>query len=77
MGIPFKFSRTLPKSATQARKLIAFSKEQNKITDRELTELCNVLKSRPNRKEAGVKTVYEYALALWAGLNDRDVDCID
>ncbi len=76
-GIHFKFSRKIPKNATQARKMIAFSREQNKIDDHELTELCKILRSRPVRKNTGFKTVYEFALSMWVGLNDRDADFID
>lgn len=76
-GIHFRFSRNIPKNASQARKMIAFSREQNKIDDFELTQLCKILASRPNRKNVSAKTVYQYALDLWEGLNDRDADFID
>lgn len=77
-GIHFKFSRNMPKNVQDVRKMIAFKREQNKIDDHELTELCKILKSRPIRKLAGkFDTVYECALATWEILNDRDVDYID
>lgn len=76
-GIHFRFSRSIPKNATEARSMIAFRREQSKITDRELTELCKVLKSKPIRKTGNFKTVYECAVTLWEFLNDRDADFID
>lgn len=77
-GIHFKFSRDIPKNVTQARKLIAFKREQTKITDKELTELCKILKSKPMRKLGNkFDNVYECAIFTWEILNDRDVDYID
>ena len=76
-NIHFRFSRNIPKNATQARRMIAFKREQSKIDDHELTELCKVLKSRPVRKHVSAPTVYQYAMDVWVGLNDRDIDFID
>lgn len=77
-GVHFRLSRNIPKNATQARKMIAFSKERNKLDDYELTELCKILKSKPVKpRKTKFKTVYEQIIEVWETLNERDVDYID
>ena len=77
-GVHFRLSRNIPKNATQARKMIAFSKERNKLDDYELTELCKILKSKPVKpRKNPFKTVYEQIINVWETLNERDVDYID
>ena len=77
-GVHFRLSRNIPKNATQARKMIAFSKERNKLDDYELTELCKILKSKPIKpRKNPFKTVYEQIINVWETLNERDVDYID
>lgn len=77
-GVHFRLSRNIPKNATQARKMIAFSKEQNKLSDHELTELCKILRSKPVKPNKNpFKTVYEQIIQIWETLNERDVDYID
>lgn len=77
-GIHFKFSRNIPKNATQARKLIAFNREQTKIDDHELTQLVRILNARPTRpRKTKAKTVYEAVIDIWELLNERDADFID
>lgn len=77
-GVHFKFSRTLPKNASQLRKMIAFDREQNKVDDFELNKLAKILASKPTRpKKTSAKTVYEAVIDIWELLNERDVDYID
>lgn len=77
-GVHFRLSRNIPKNATQARKMIAFSKERNKLDDYELTELCKILKSKPVKpRKTKFKTVYEQIIEVWETLNERDADYID
>lgn len=77
-GVHFRLSRNIPKNATQARKMIAFSKERNKLDDYELTELCKILKSKPVKpRKTKFKTVYEQIIEVWETLNEKDVDYID
>ena len=77
-NIHFKFSRNLPKNATQLRKLIAFGKEQKLISDNELTQLAKILKSKPDKnKFIKANTVYDMALGLWELLNEREADFVD
>lgn len=77
-GVHFRLSRNIPKNATQARKMIAFSKEQNKLSDHELTELCKILRSKPVKpRKTNFKTVYDQIVEMWETLNERDVDYID
>lgn len=77
-GVHFRLSRNIPKNATQARKMIAFSKEQNKLSDYELTELCKILRSKPVKPNKNpFKTVYEQIIQIWETLNERDADYID
>lgn len=77
-NIHFRLSRHIPKNATQARKMIAFSKEQSLINDHELTELCRILASKPVKpRKTHFKTVYEQIIEVWETLNDRDADFID
>lgn len=77
-GVHFKLSRTCPKNAAQARKLIAFNKEQSKISDKDLTDLCKILRSKPIKpRKNSFKTVYDQILEIWETLNGREVDYID
>lgn len=77
-NIHFKLSRNIPKNASQARKMIAFSKEQPKIEDHELTELCKILKSKPVKpRKNSFKTVYDQIIEVWETINERDADFID
>lgn len=77
-GVHFRLSRSCPKNATQARKMIAFTREQNKIQDHELTELCKILASRPVKpRKTPFKRVYDQIIDQWELLNDREVDYID
>ena len=77
-GVHFKLSRHCPKNASQARKMIAFSKEQKKIDDFELTQLCNILNGKPIKpRKTPYKTVYEQIIDIWETLNDRDADFMD
>lgn len=77
-GVHFRLSRSIPKNATQARKMIAFSKEQNKLSDHELTELCKILRSKPVKpRKTNFKTVHDQIVEIWETLNERDVDFID
>lgn len=77
-GVHFKLSRICPKNASQARKLIAFTKEQKKLTDKDLTDLCKILNGKPVKpRRTPYKTVYEQIIDIWETLNDRDADFID
>ena len=77
-GVHFRLSKNMPKNVTQARKMIAFSKERNKLDDHELTELCKILKSKPVKpRKTKFKTVYEQIIEVWETLNERDADYID
>ena len=77
-GVHFRLSKNMPKNVTQARKMIAFSKERNKLDDHELTELCKILESKPVKpRKNPFKTVYEQIIEVWETLNERDADYID
>lgn len=76
--VHFKLSRKIPKNATQLKKMIAFTKEQDKLDDHQLTQLCKILRSKPLKPvKTKFKTVYEQIIEVWETLNDREVDYID
>lgn len=78
-GVRFKLSRHIPKNVSELRKMIAFpSKENFKLSDFELTELVNILKSKPVKpRKNSFRTVYQQIIEMWETLNERDVDYID
>lgn len=76
-GVHFKFKRTCPKNMTELRQMIAFKREQTKISNHELTRLCKLLKSKPPINDyLNANTVYELAMGLWKILNKREIDYI-
>lgn len=78
-GVHFKLSRHIPQNVSELRKMIAFpSKENFKLSDFELTELVNILKSKPVKpRKNSFRTVYQQIIEMWETLNERDVDYID
>lgn len=77
-GVHFKFSKNLPKNATQLKQMIAFKRELNKLDDHELSKLVKILKSKPPINKFGkYNNVYEKALDYWMTFNEREIDYID
>jgi hypothetical protein len=74
-GVHFKFQRNLPKTKTELRPMIAFSKEESKLSEKDLSDLLKILKQKPQRALA--PTVYEALINQWEILNERDADYID
>lgn len=77
-NIHFKFMQQCPKNITQLRQMIAFEKEQIKITDKELKNLLTILCRKPSKQNRiQTDSVYDYTIGAWEMLNERDVDYID
>ena len=70
-NIHFKFANRCPKNITELKSTIAFKKEKEKISDKELTKLLKVLKSPASEPEYNGMTVYEAGLEYWKFIHPK------
>lgn len=55
--------------------IILLQKEKNKLLDKELEDLLNILKEKSTLKRGKIyPNVYEFIKAVWEISNERDVD---
>ena len=74
-GIHFNLFENIPKNVSELKERIHFKKEENKLNDKQLKDLFDIL-YRKSTKKAGkfFENVYEFVVAQWELLNDREVD---
>lgn len=74
-GVHFNLFERVPRNVTELKTRIHFPKEQNKLSDKELSYLFNVL-THKSALRAGrtFDNVHDYAVSIWETLNKRQVD---
>ena len=74
-GVHFNLFEEIPDSIEELKERIHFKKERDKLKDNELKELLKILNSPSTQKRGKIyKNVYEFTVAIWEILNERDVD---
>ena len=74
-GVHFDLLEDIPQTISDLKERIHFKKEKNKLSDKELGDLLNILKGKSALKRGKIyPNVYEFVKAIWEILNERDVD---
>jgi len=73
-NVHFDLTSEIPKNVTELRQRIHFDKELNLLSVRDLQDLLQLLHSKSQKKAGkGFDTVYEFTIAQWELLNERDI----
>lgn len=74
-GVHFDLLEDIPQTISDLKERIHFKKEKNKLSDKELGVLLDILKGKSSLKRGKIyPNVYEFIKAVWEILNERDVD---
>lgn len=74
-GVHFKFLSYCPQNKEDIMKMVAFKKETQKLSSKDIKDLIKLLNSKWDKNSS--MNVYEASIAVWGTLHDREIDYVE